>query len=445
MKNIRMFSNGFLVSSIALFCLLNFQVIEDSILNVEGSLENNSGSSQPFLKSPDFKVVMITNEIEFPTTMAFLNDSVLVLEKNTGAVKRIMGGGSPELVVQRSVLNQSERGMLGVTTSISEDGMHFNVFLYLTEEGEENDAHNRVYKFELKDNKLVNPELLLDLPGIPGARHNGGVLTIGPDRNLYAGIGDVNNGEDKARNQDTDKMNGIAGILRISQDGTKLGVFGDDYPSYYAYGIRNSFGMDFDPVTGNLWDTENGDSNNDEINLVEPGFNSGFNQIQGMSFNKEGFDHDNLVSFNDKGEYSDPEFVWKYTVGPTALNFLDSEKYGREYQNDLFVGDFNNGNLYHFDLNGDRTELQLRGSLKDKVANTPSELKDIIFGQGFGPITDIKVGTDGYLYILSLSQANESQNGCDQNVPYSECVKYSNPIKGTLFKIIPANSQESQG
>lgn len=424
-----------------LFCLLNFQVVGDFFLKVEGLQGNDSGRNQPFLNSPDFKVVMVTNEIEFPTTMAFLNDSVLVLEKNTGTVKRVMEGNAPESVVHRSVLNQSERGMLGIATTKLPDGINFIVFLYLTEEGEENEARNRVYKFELRDNKLVNPKLLLDLPGIPGARHNGGALTIGPDGNLYVGIGDVNNGEDKARNQDTDKMSGIAGILRISQDGTERGMFGDDYPAYYAYGIRNIFGLDFDPVTNKLWDTENGDADNDEINLVEPGFNSGFNQIQGMSFNKEGFDDDNLVSLNDEGGYSDPEFVWTRTVAATAIRFLDSDRYGEEYENDMFVGDFNNGNLYHFDLNINRTELQLHGSLKDKVADASSELKDTVFGQGFGPITDIQVGPDGYLYILSLSQANESQ-GCDQDVPYSQCVKYSNPIKGTLFKIVP-NSQES--
>ena len=51
---------------------------------------------------------------------------------------------------------------------------------------------------------------------------------------------------------------------------------------YYAYGIRNSFGLDFDPITGKLWDTENGPTFGDEINLVEPGFNSGWNKIQGI-------------------------------------------------------------------------------------------------------------------------------------------------------------------
>jgi len=177
MENSGMIFKGLLVSSIALFCLLNFQLVEDSILNVEGSQENNTGSNQPFLNNSDFKVVTITNEIEFPTTMAFLNDSILVLEKNTGAVKRIMEGGSPESMLQRSVLNQSERGMLGISTTKSEDGMDF-VFLYLTEGGED-DAHNRVYKFELKDNQLVNAKLLLDLPGIPEPDTTGVCLQLG--------------------------------------------------------------------------------------------------------------------------------------------------------------------------------------------------------------------------------------------------------------------------
>ena len=133
------------------------------------------------------------------------------------------------------------------------------------------------------------------------------------------------------------------------------------------------FGFDFDPVTGYLWDTENGELNNDEINVVLPGFNSGFHQIQGMSPTKNKFNVDRLEDFNRKGKYSDPEFVWNYTVGPTAVKFLTSDKYGKEYQNDLLVGDFDNGNLYHFDLNENRTALELSGPLIDKIADTPYE------------------------------------------------------------------------
>jgi glucose/arabinose dehydrogenase len=67
----------------------------------------------------------------------------------------------------------------------------------------------------------------------------------------------------------------------------------------------------------------------------------------------------------------------------------------------MFVGDFNNGNIYHFDLNENRTELILRGSLKDKVVDNSTELQDIVFANNFGPITDVLVGPDGYLYVVA--------------------------------------------
>ena len=168
---------------------------------------------------------------------------------------------------------------------------------------------------------------------------------------------------------------------------------------YYAYGIRNSFGFDFDPVTGNIWDTENGSDENDEINLVLPGFNSGWTQVMGLAPKRFSPDND-LVNFDGKGKYSHPQFVWKQTIGPTALGFLNSYKLGKQYENTIFTGDVNNGNLYNFRLSPDRSSLDLDGPLSDHVANTPDEEQSIIFGQGFGVITDIKAGPDGYLYIL---------------------------------------------
>src|ERR671915_128474 len=189
-------------------------------------------------------------------------------------------------------------------------------------------------------------------------------------------------------------------------------ILGDSYPLdlYYAYGIRNSFGFDFDPVTGNIWDTENGPGYGDEINLVEPGFNSGWLEITGFpssssASSDDGFDpeDDDLVSFDGKGKYSDPEFEWTVTLGPTAVKFLNSDKLGAEYVNDMFVSDVVTGRIYHFDLNEDRTELILEGTLADKVAETrDTGIEDIVFAEGFGGITDLEVGPDGYLYIVSL-------------------------------------------
>ena len=133
--------------------------------------------------------------------------------------------------------------------------------------------------------------MLLDLPASPN-RHNGGPLLIGPDGNLYALIGDINRSTKAQNFLNGSEPDGTSGILRMTQDGHPVptaSIIGDDYPLnlYYAYGIRNDFGMDFDPVTQKLWDTENGLMYGDEINLVEQGFNSGWSRIQGIWDSKQ--------------------------------------------------------------------------------------------------------------------------------------------------------------
>ena len=241
---------------------------------------------------------------------------------------------------------------------------------------------------------------------------------IGPDKNVYAVIGDLLYHRTQAQNTAGGPPDLTGGIIRVTQEGKPLphGPLGNTYPLnlYYAYGIRNSFGMDFDPVTGKLWDTENGPNYGDEINLVEPGFNSGWAQVQGIWTPKGEIVNENagplnlhptnLVDFGGKGKYRAPEFIWFQTVAPTALKFLNSTKLGKQYQNDMFVGDYNNGNLYHFKLNQNRTGLVLGNTLADKIANTPEDAKPVIFGTDFdGGITDLQVDPDGYLYVLTFA------------------------------------------
>ena len=211
--------------------------------------------------------------------------------------------------------------------------------------------------------------------------------------------------------QNGSSPDGRSGILRITQDGKSVegGIIGKEFPLnlYYAYGIRNSFAIDWDPVTGDLWDTENGPHYGDEINRVEPGFNSGWASVQGIwtpNLDEKGkisMIPEHLVDFNGKGNYSAPELTWIHPVAPTAIKFFDSDKLGSEYENDPFIADANIGSIYHFDLNEERTELILQGPLKDKIADSFEEMKDVTFANGFGRITDLKVGPDGYMYVLS--------------------------------------------
>jgi glucose/arabinose dehydrogenase len=176
--------------------------------------------------------------------------------------------------------------------------------------------------------------------------------------------------------------------------------------------------------------------------LVGPGFNSGWSEIQGNQ-NKTTEYSDDRLAFGGKSHYSHPELASIPSMGLTGLSFLDSDKYGAHYENDLLVGDFHNGFLYHFELSRERTELNLTSALGDKIADNMKELDQNILGRGFGGITDIDVGPDGYLYILSLYRGGDD---CPTMLPEEEvdvlinkkvCIDYDSELQGTLFRIVP--------
>lgn len=403
--------------------------------------------SQPEIKDKNLKIDVLTQGLKSPTSMAFLGPKdILVVEKEEGTVKRIVNGNVlPQPLLQVPVATKSERGLLGIDVAKHKNGPTY-VFLYYTESGggkTGDDATdgikptaNVLYRYELVNDHLINPKLLLKLPATPGPNHDGGKVLVGPDKNVYIVIGDLRSHRTQAQNVvDGPPVDNTSGVLRVTQDGRSVqnAPLGNtsSLNLYYAYGIRNSFGMDFDPLTGKLWDTENGPNYGDEINLVEKGFNSGWIQVQGIWSPKGKIGNenagkvnlhpsDNLVNFEGKGKYREPAFIWFETVAPTALKFFNSTKLGKQYQNDMFVGDFNNGNIYDFKLNQSRTGLSLNDpKLNNNIAHTPNDSSSLIFASGFdGGISDIKVGPeDGYLYVLSIS--------------------------GSIYRIIPSSSFSS--
>jgi glucose/arabinose dehydrogenase len=434
---------------IVLFSLLSLILIslgnENFLISAQPYQEENEVYELPIIHDSSLKAELVVQGLEYPTSIAFLGaDDILVLEKYKGTVKRIVNGEVLPTLLKVNIAKTWERGMLGIAVSKNITG-DTSVFLYFTEareetiddskkgedeeEEEKEPLGNRLYRYELRENKLINPRLLIDLPATPGPKHNGGVIMVGQDDNLYLIIGDVSLKND-TNPQKVKSLDGRSGVLKITQNGQAVGdygIIGKDTPlsKYYAYGIRNSFGMDFDPVTGNLWDTENGPAFGDEINLVEAGFNSGWREVQGVwspIYDDELGDYvagekvstsDNdldLLNFDGKGKYSSPEFAWEKTIGVTALTFLGSDRLGKEYQNDLFVGDINHGTIYHFDLTEDRKELVLEGQLADKIMNINDDPQDILFGtfniteKAWLGISDIEVGPDGYLYVVSHGQ-----------------------------------------
>jgi glucose/arabinose dehydrogenase len=399
---------------------------------------SNQSVIQPSLSDSNLKIEKVAEGFDFPTSMTFLGkDDIILLEKNTGNVLRVLNGNDTRQLLHIDVSFRDERGLLGMALSRNGGWNEKDtfIFLYYTHcpklSGQAQTSQNcgnyvYRYKLDINSNTLKDPTLILSLPALPGPSHNGGTLLIDKDQNLFVTIGDL---EPTAFNQtgtkfDTKAQNimngtnpdGRAGILRVNQDGKPVGrgILGNDYPLniYYAYGIKNSFGMDIDPLTNNLWDTENGPQFGDEINLVKPGFNSGWEKVQGIwklnqTRDKEAvYDASDkgvaLVHFDGKVKYSSPKFVWDKPVAPTALTFLNSSKLGKQYQNDILVGSVKNGIIYHFKLSNDRRSLLLSGDLSDLVFNKKDDPTQITFGRNFGIITDLKVSPyDGYLYVVS--------------------------------------------
>lgn len=316
-----------------------------------------------------------------PTTMTFVGDDILVLERYTGLVRLVRDGQlQPWPVLDVSVAKDGERGMLGITA------IGNTVYLYFT--AAEVDAgqaiENRIYKYTWNGDNLVEPVLIKILPS-DNFYHNGGAMT-NHNGQVYAIIGD-NGNYGILQNRPHEWKNDTSVILRVDPPG-----------SYYAIGIRNSFGIAVDPITGNLWDTENGPDEYDEINLVPENFNSGWIEIMGPANNQTKVDA--LPKYGDFA-YSDPEFSWQKPVAPTGIEF-GTEQLG--HPDKIFASDCNTGSLYWFTLNSQRNGLTFNSpELNDLVLNTDESNAEIVLGNGFGCATDIERGPDGFLYIVSLS------------------------------------------
>ena len=370
-----------------------------------------SVSNAQTLTDPSLRVNEVLGGLSQPTAMVFIGPGdLLILQKGDGRVRRVINGVlQAGEVLDVAVDTASERGLLGVALHPN-FASNFFVYLYYTQSSSASDngspLDNRVVRYTWNGSNLINPTLIISLPVTPGPNHNGGAMTFGPDGKLYIVIGDLN--------RDGQLQNFPAGagpddtgvIFRINDDGSipmdnPFFSLGGQLARYYAYGVRNSFGLAFDPLTAELWDTENGPDRYDEINLVLPGFNSGWERIMGpVSRDAEGTG--DLVQFPGS-HYADPKFSWFNPVGLTAIVFMRSPLLGAGYQNDVLVGDINNGNLYHFKVNSTRDGLDFTTmGLADRVADSSAELQEIILGIGFGGITDLKVGPDGLLYILSF-------------------------------------------
>jgi uncharacterized repeat protein (TIGR01451 family) len=458
---------------------------------IDPDATNNTASAttliQPAAPSPtmlddNLTVSTVITGLDQPTSMAFIGPGdFLVLEKASGKVKRIVNGALHSTPLDLAVNNASERGLLGIALhpKFSQNGW---VYLYWTESSTGVDTANidevavlgnRVDRYVWNgstltfDRNLIKLRSLQQDAGQPSrGNHNGGVLRFGPDGKIYIVFGDngrrgflqnLASGGPSPDDQfggpapDDEHLTGV--ILRLNDDGstpvdnpffnisTNLsGAAAANIKKVFAYGIRNSFGMDFDPLSGALWTQENGDDAFDEINRVTPAFNGGWIQTMGPISRIDEFRSiemtyaaGNLQQLRwppgntaltpqqalsrmymlNGAQYVDPEFSWKYALAPSPIGFVKGRGLGPQFEGDLFVGASRttllNGFLFRFKLTTDRQHFSFTDPrLVDRVADNidkfdQTESESLLIGKDFGITTDIQSGPNGNLFIVSLS------------------------------------------
>jgi glucose/arabinose dehydrogenase len=450
----------------------------------------------PEVLDPDLAVRTAVSGLSQPTSMAFIgHDHFLVLEKASGQVKRVRDGQVQDTVLDLAVNSSSERGLLGIALhpKFKKNGW---VYLFWSQSktgadstggGDVRLMGNRIDRFEWDDGELEFDRNIIKFRAFQQdapenafrGNHDGGVIRFGPDGKLYAIVGDTGrrghtqnlvNGpfgpgmpDDQFGGPEIDDLHRTGVIVRLDEDGDAPrdnpfwragrqigGEVGENVQKIYSYGIRNSFGMAFDPKSGRLWQQENGDDSFSELNRVSPGQNSGWIQIMGPSErvpqyraieNTMGPIDDprapngyfglqqtrwlptNIAMTEQEAlsrlfvlpgsSFSDPELSWKFEVGPGGIGFLDSNDLGREYEDDLFMGGSRNflegGHLFRFNLTRNRLDVDVDDpALEDGVADNLgkweiTESESLLFGRNFGIGTDIHTGPDGDLYVVSNS------------------------------------------
>ncbi len=313
--------------------------------------EPETSSSAPATRAPEV-VGTVAEGLAVPWGIAFLPDgTALVTERDSRQLLEVTPDSVREVAVIEEAAPEGEGGLLGVAVSPSyaEDGW---IFVYLSAEDD-----NRVLRYSYADGELGEPEVILD--GIPkGFIHDGGRLAFGPDDRLYVSTGE--SGEPELA-QDEGSLGGK--ILRVTMDGEPAPGNPDEDSPVWTLGHRNIQGLAWDDE-GRMFASEFGDSDWDELNLIEPGRNYGWPLVEGQGGN---------------GEYAEPQVVWRTSdASPSGLAFLD----GR-----LWLGALRGQRLWRVELDGGR-------------AVHP---RSFLVGD-YGRLRSVAVAPDGMLWVTTSNR-----------------------------------------
>ncbi len=331
-------------------------------------------------------VSTIADGLRNPWALAFLpgGKDLLVTERpgNLRVVSAEGKVGAPISGVPK-VWAEGQGGLLDVVLSPQFDKDR-TVYLSYAEEGSDGKAGTAVGRGQLSEDRarLENFRVIFrQQPKLSVGNHFGSRLVFDRDGYLFIALGENNQ---RPTAQDLDKLQGK--VVRILPDGTvpKDNPFvgqANVRPEIWSYGHRNQQGAALNPWTGKLWTHEHGPRGGDEINIPQAGKNYGW------PIATHGSDYTMLPISEAKGEQVKgmvgPHHVWEKSPGISGMAFYDSPTF-KAWDHDLFIGALATEELIRLQLDGDKIvhEERLLGELKARIR-------------------DVRVGPDGYLYLLT--------------------------------------------
>jgi glucose/arabinose dehydrogenase len=311
-----------------------------------------------------FGVQTLATGLQIPWALAFTPDGRLFITERPGRVRVYQNGqllAEPALTLS-DVFTNGESGFLGIGVhpAFSTNRLVYLTYTAITSGG----PVLRLMRFREVDNRFGEGVVLLD--DVPAANiHNGSRVKFGSDGLLYVSLGDA---AEPSVAQDVASLNGK--FLRLNDDGTSAA--GNRFASpVYTFGHRNPQGMDWHPVSGDLWATEHGQTGNDEVNVIESGVNYGWPAIEGNQTRPD------MVT---------PVVFYNPAVAPSGAAFYRGSAIPA-FRNQLFVATLRGLALLRLTIDGRRVTAQER-----------------LIENRYGRLRDVVSGPDGYLYVCTSNR-----------------------------------------